>query len=82
MVKEFLSDTGMTEEQIERVAFLVGHHHTFSDIDGIDHRILIEADYIVNAAENGYSRQNVEHFLQKFAKTESGIRILKTVFRI
>lgn len=82
LVREFLSDTGMTEEQIERVAFLVGHHHTFSGIDGIDHQILIEADYIANAAENGYGRQNVEHFMRKFMKTESGRRILRTVFRV
>ena len=82
LVREFLSDTGMTEEQIERVAFLVGHHHTFSGIDGIDHQILIEADYIANAAENGYGRQNVEHFIRKFMKTESGRRILRTVFRV
>ena len=82
LVREFLSDTGMTEEQIERVAFLVGHHHTFSGIDGIDHQILIEADYIANAAENGYGRQNVEHFIRKFMKTETGRRILRTVFRV
>ena len=80
LVKEFLSDTGMTAEQIERVAFLVGHHHTFSDIDGVDHQILVEADYIANAVENGYGRQNAENFLRKFMKTESGIRILRTVF--
>ena len=82
LVKEFLSDTGMTKEQIERVSFLVGHHHTFSEIDGIDYQILIEADYIVNASESGYSRKNMENFMQKIMKTESGIRILKMVFGI
>ena len=56
MVKEFLSDTGIAEEVIDRVAFLVGHHHTFSGIDGIDYQILIEADYIANATENGYGQ--------------------------
>ena len=32
LVTEFLSDTGMTTEQISRVAYLVGHHHTLTDI--------------------------------------------------
>ena len=82
LVKEFLSDTGMTEEKIARVAFLVGHHHTFANIDGIDYQILVEADYIANATENGYSRQNVENFLQKIMKTESGKRILRSIFCI
>ena len=29
MVRDFLADSGMSEDQIKRVAFLVGHHHTF-----------------------------------------------------
>ena len=82
LVKEFLSHTGMTEEQIARVAFLVGHHHTFANIDGIDYQILVEADYIANATENGYSKQNVENFMQKIMKTESCERILKAIFLI
>ena len=69
----------MTEEQIARVAFLVGHH-TFSDVDGVDYQILLEADYIANATENGYSRQNLENFMQKIMKTESGKRLLRSIF--
>ena len=80
MVKDFLADSGMSEDQIKRVVFLVGHHHTFTDIDGIDYQILVEADYIANATESGYSHQNVENFLQKIMKTESGKRILKSIF--
>ena len=82
MVKDFLAGTGMSEEQVKRVAFLVGHHHTFIGIDGIDYQILVEADYIANATENGYSRQNVANFMQKVMKTESGKRILKSIFAL
>ena len=80
MVRDFLADSGMSEDQIKRVAFLVGHHHTFTDIEGVDYQILVEADYIANATESGYSQQNVENFLQKIMKTESGKRILKSIF--
>ena len=79
MAREFLSGTGMSEEQINRVAFLVGHHHTYGDIDGIDYQILLEADYIANASEKGYGRENAESFMQKVMKTESGKRILTAV---
>ena len=82
MVREFLAGTEMSEEQIERIAFLVGHHHTYLDIDGIDYQILVEADYIANATENGYSLQNVENFMRKTMKTESGKRVLKSVFAL
>ena len=82
LVRDFLADSGMTETQIDRVAFLVGHHHTFDGIDGLDHQILIEADYIANATENGYTSANTARFMGKIMKTESGKRILKAVMGI
>ena len=79
MVREFLADTGLNDLQMERIVYLVGHHHTFSDIDGLDYQILVEADYIANASENGYSRENVKNFMAKIMKTESGKRLLLEV---
>ncbi|MGN0625679.1 MAG: HD domain-containing protein [Oscillospiraceae bacterium] len=80
MVKEFLNGTGLTDTQINRVAFLVGHHHTFKGIEGIDWQILVEADYIANASENGYNEQNIQNFLKTNVKTESGKRLIGEVF--
>ena len=80
MVREFLRDTDMTAAQIDRVAFLVGHHHTLTGIDGADYQILVEADYIANAAENGYRRENVENFIGKIMKTDSGKELARQVF--
>jgi uncharacterized protein len=37
---------------IERVCYLVGHHHTYSNIDGMDYQILVEADFLVNLYED------------------------------
>lgn len=54
LTADFLGDTGMTQADIDWVAYLVGHHHTPAGIDGPDYQILIEADYIANAEENGY----------------------------
>lgn len=79
LVTEFLSDTGMTKEQISRVAYLVGHHHTLTAIEGMDYQILIEADYIVNATESGYSRENVENFVEKIMQTSSGKEIARGI---
>ena len=82
LVREFLADTGMTEEQIDRVAYLVSHHHTLQGIEGLDYQILIEADYVVNAAESGYSRENIENFTERIMQTGSGRRIAKAVFSL
>ena len=82
IVRGFLSDFELSAEQIDRISYLVGHHHTYSNIDGMDYQILIEADYIANASENSYSRTNIESFLHKIMKTESGKRILETMFSL
>ena len=65
LVRSFLADAGLSAEQVDRVAYLVSHHHTYTDIDGIDYQILIEADYIVNASESGYSPENRQNFLEE-----------------
>ncbi len=80
MAADFLKDSGMRPEQVERVSYLVGHHHTFTDIDGIDYQILIEADYIANATENGYSQNNVRNFAEKVFRTDAGKRLLGSIF--
>lgn len=79
LVRAFLSDIGLSPEQIERVAYLVGHHHTYINVDGADYQILLEADYIANASENSFSRQSIETFLRRVTKTESGIRLARSV---
>ena len=80
MVETFLNDADMSAHQMERIKYLVGHHHTLSGIDGIDHQILIEADYIANASENGYDGKNIENFLNQIVKTSTGKQLIKSVF--
>lgn len=79
-MREFLHDTGLTPAQVDRVAYLVSHHHTLTDIDGIDYQILIEADYIVNAAESEYSKENIKGFIHKVMKTNSGSMLARQIF--
>ena len=54
---------------MNRVAYLVGHHHSQEQINGIDYQILIEAGYIVNASESGYSQQAIRPFMEHTMKT-------------
>ncbi|MBP3871116.1 MAG: HD domain-containing protein [Faecalicoccus sp.] len=81
LAKQFLTEFDLSKEDQERIVYLVGHHHTFDQIDGIDYQILIEADYIANTSENGYSQRNIENFMQRIMKTESSKRIIKSIFK-
>lgn len=80
MARAFLRDSGLTADEIERVAYLVGHHHTLEGIDGMDWQILLEADYLVNADENGASRQAIEHTLRTLYRTRSGAALLRAIY--
>ena len=80
MVKTFLADCGISAEQIDRIAWLVGHHHTFHDIEGMDCQILIKADFIANASENEYNWENVTNFMNKIMKTAAGNRLARAIF--
>ena len=55
LAKAMLDKLGYEEDFIERVCFLVGHHHTYNQVDGLDYQILLEADFLVNAYEDQLS---------------------------
>ncbi|WP_312432705.1 HD domain-containing protein [Lacrimispora sp.] len=82
LAEEFLKDSGCSDEFIERVIYLVGHHHTLKNIEGIDYQILIEADYLVNADEGDYSEANIRNVMEHIFKTETGISLLKSVYKL
>ena len=77
--EKLLAELGYPTDVTERVCYLVGHHHTYINVDGADYQILLEADYIANASENSFSRQSIETFLRRVTKTESGIRLARSV---
>lgn len=71
-----LREIGCDEALIDRVCTLVGRHHTYSDVDGMDCRILLEADYLVNAAHQKHGREAIAAARAGFFRTETGLRFL------
>lgn len=78
--KKMLTKLRVDSETISRVCYLVGHHHTYSNIDGLDYQILIEADFLVNLFENNDDSKTVLEVYNKIFKTESGKQICKSMF--
>ena len=79
-VKVLQAVGGYTEAQIERVCFLIGHHHTYRDVEGIDWQILLEADFLVNAYEDHVATEGIKTFEEKVFKTQTGKHLLETMF--
>lgn len=82
IAKEILESVGGYEDVAERVMHLIARHHTYTDIDGKDLQILIEADFIVNLYEDSASKNAVRNAYEKIFVTESGKKILKDSFGI
>lgn len=82
LAREFLKGSGLPEKMTERIIFLVGHHHTLQEVDGMDYQILLEADYLVNADEAGYDRRNLQNAADHLFKTATGKELLRSVYGI
>lgn len=78
--RKMLAEVGFDEARCERVAFLVGHHHTYTGIDGTDYQALVEADFLVNLFEDGSSADAIRSAGEKIFRTATGKRLLQTMF--
>lgn len=80
--RELLAEIGLPEAIVARVCYLGSRHHTYTDVDGLDYRILLEADYLVNCYEGHLSKETAAASIGKVFQTETGIRLQKTMFGI
>lgn len=75
-----LESLGYDEPFMERVCYLVGHHHTYTGIVGDDYQILVEADFLVNIFEDGMGEKEITMVMEKYFRTKTGISCLKNLY--
>jgi len=80
IAKELLDRLGYEETFIDRVCYLIAHHHTYINIEGIDYQILVEADFLVNISEDQMEGQAIRNVRQKIFKTRSGLAIIDRMY--
>lgn len=78
--REMLSSLGFPANVIDRVCFLVAHHHTYDQVDAKDYRILLEADALVNLFEDHSPDSAVEAMLKNVFRTETGNWLCREMF--
>lgn len=71
---------GYGQEFIDRVCFLIAHHHTYEGIDGLDWQILLEADFLVNSFEKNMPEDAIKKFRASVFRTRSGIALLNNQY--
>lgn len=80
LARELLEGLQIQTDVIDRVCYLVGHHHTYTNIEGIDYQILVEADFLVNIAENSMNETQIATIKERIFKTKSGLMILEDMY--
>lgn len=80
LARKMLEELGYNEKVTQRVCYLVGHHHTYDHIDGLDYQILIEADFLVNLFEDDAAKETVQITYDKIFKTTTGRTFCKEMF--
>lgn len=78
--KKMLEELHYPAQMIERVSYLVGHHHTYQDIRGLDYQILVEADFLVNMFEEHMDAEQIRGVREKIFRTRTGKDLLDQMF--
>lgn len=78
--ERLLTALGYDDEVVKRVSYLVGHHHTYKNIDGIDYQILVEADFLVNIFEEEMSRESALNVRRMIFKTKTGTQLFDELY--
>ena len=80
VAQRMLSDVGIENYLIDRICYLIGHHHTYDNIEGLDYQILVEADFLVNLYEDDVNRHGIEQAYQQIFQTQTGKEIFNQMY--
>ena len=78
--EKLLRGLGAEEMLISCVCYLISRHHTYKEIEGLDYQILVEADFLVNAYEDGLHMAAIRAFERKVFRTKTGKELLHILF--
>ena len=81
-VKEMLLSSGFDDATAMRVCYIVEHRRDYEHISGLDHQILIEAEYIVRFKERSTPESEILRVAEERFITNYGKAFLKKAFQI
>ncbi|MDD3223893.1 MAG: HD domain-containing protein [Clostridium sp.] len=80
VAKAILLKYNLKNETLDRILYLIGHHHSYSKISGCDFQMLVEADFIVNIFEDRINKDSIISIRDKYFKTKSGIYFINSMY--
>lgn len=80
VAEPMLKAIGFEPAMIERVCDLIGRHHTYTNIDGMDYQILVEADFLVNFQEGNQPASTIRQVYETLFRTTAGKQLLCEIY--
>jgi uncharacterized protein len=75
LLENFFLDIPVASEDLEKIIDIVSHHHSPLYDGGIEHRVLIEADYIVNKSGCEITEEEIGEALESVFRTKAGAKL-------
>lgn len=80
VARELLHDMQIHTQTLERIVYIIGNHHSYHKVDGLDFRIIIEADFLVNVFEDAINMHAIKVFHDKHFETKTGKLLLAKMY--
>jgi HD superfamily phosphodiesterase len=80
LAEKLLNKFDYSKDFCDRVIYLIGNHHSYNKINGVDFQILVESDFLVNLYEENSRKSMVCSVESNIFKTKTGKRFLKNIF--
>lgn len=80
--RDLLAPLSLPTKIVDRVCWLIAHHHTYGEIVGQDYQILVEADFLVNIDESRMQSGEIQKIREKIFRTTEGKKLLDDLFPI
>ena len=80
VAEKLMEDLPIEKSVKNRILYLISNHHTYTNIDGIDYQILIEADFLVNIFEDELHKESIDSIRKNIFRTPSGLGLLDKLY--
>ena len=80
LARQMLEEMDYEQELVDRVCYLIGRHHTYTNMDGLDYQILVEADFMVNMFESAMSEEARNAAYKNIFKSKTGRKLYRQMY--
>lgn len=79
--KALLVGECLSDDEVERICYIIGNHHAPNKIDGIDFQIIWEADLLeaLKKFDKEANQEKLTDIINKNYKTKSGVELAKRI---